>query len=40
MTPQLFARVHESLKELQSATKQVPFVLQIGDLLEGLCGSE
>lgn len=40
MTPRLFARVREGLKELQGATKHVPFVLQLGDLLEGLCGSD
>src|SRR3954447_12951609 len=40
MTPRLFARVRERLKQLQTTTKHVPFVLQLGDLLEGLCGSD
>jgi hypothetical protein len=40
LTPKLFARVRESLNELNKAKTQVPFVLQLGDLLEGLCGNE
>jgi hypothetical protein len=40
MTPRLFARVAEKLTELQAATRPVPFVLQLGDLLEGLCGND
>src|SRR3954467_12317542 len=40
LTPQLFARVRESLAELNQAMTHVPFVLQLGDLLEGLCGTE
>jgi len=40
MTPRLFVRVGECLSELQRATKRVPFVLQLGDLLEGLCGND
>src|SRR5207244_4260344 len=40
MTPRLFARVSENLSELQRAKTHVPFVLQLGDLLEGLCGTE
>src|SRR5262245_31970139 len=37
MTPRLFARVRESLSELSRLKTNVPFVLQLGDLLEGLC---
>src|SRR5437667_11990770 len=40
LTPKLFARVRQSLAELSKAKTQVPFVLQLGDLLEGLCGTE
>src|SRR5881394_739339 len=40
MTPQLFARVRNSLAALAQTKTHVPFVLQLGDLLEGLCGSE
>src|SRR5437667_6604798 len=40
LTPRLFARVRESLAELNKAKTHVPFVLQLGDLLEGLCGNE
>lgn len=40
ITPKLLARVRESLAELSREKKNVPFVLQLGDLLEGLCGSE
>jgi hypothetical protein len=40
MTPRLFARVRESLAELAQAKTRVPFVLQLGDLLEGLCGTD
>ncbi|PYK08567.1 MAG: metallophosphoesterase [Verrucomicrobia bacterium] len=40
MTPRLFARVRESLAALEKAKASVPFVLQLGDLLEGLCGTE
>src|SRR5437868_11657943 len=40
LTPKLFARVRESLAELNKAKTHVPFVLQLGDLLEGLAGSE
>src|SRR5436190_13508128 len=40
LTPKLFDRVRESLNELNKAKTHVPFVLQLGDLLEGLCGSE
>lgn len=39
MTPRLLARVRESLAELSSGNTTVPFVLQLGDLLEGLCGN-
>ena len=40
MTPRLFARVRESLAALNQANTNVPFVLQLGDLLEGLCGTD
>lgn len=41
VTPQLFATVRETIKELnQNPATRVPFVLQAGDLVEGLCGSE
>lgn len=40
MTPKLLGRVRDSLAELSREKKNVPFVLQLGDLLEGLCGSE
>jgi hypothetical protein len=40
LTPKLFARVRESLAALNDAKTNVPFVLQLGDLLEGLAGSE
>jgi hypothetical protein len=35
ITPKLFATVRQSVAETQSA-----FVLQVGDLVEGLCGTE
>jgi len=40
LTPKLFARVRESLSELNKTKTHVPFVLQLGDLLEGLAGTE
>jgi hypothetical protein len=40
LTPRLFSRVRESLTQLDQAKTRVPFVLQLGDLLEGLCGTE
>src|SRR6478672_5810019 len=40
LTPKLFTRVRESLAALQDTKTQVPFVLQLGDLLEGLCGTD
>jgi len=40
LTPKLFARVRESLTALNAAKTHVPFVLQLGDLLEGLAGTE
>jgi hypothetical protein len=39
MTPRLLARVRDDLAALQQAKTPVPFVLQLGDLLEGLCGN-
>jgi hypothetical protein len=39
MTPRLLSRVRDSLAELSREKTTVPFVLQLGDLLEGLCGS-
>lgn len=39
--PLLFARVRETITRLnQSTATQVAFVLQVGDLVEGLCGNE
>jgi hypothetical protein len=40
MTPRLLARVRDSLAELTQAQRSMPFVLQLGDLLEGLCGND
>jgi hypothetical protein len=40
LTPKLFARVRESLAALKASKTHVPFVLQLGDLLEGLAGTE
>lgn len=41
MMPRLFARVREEIAELNRAPEtRVAFVLQAGDLVEGLCGSE
>jgi hypothetical protein len=39
-TPSLLARVRTACHDLQRERAHVPFVLQLGDLLEGLCGSE
>jgi hypothetical protein len=39
MTPKLLARASESLVALRREKFDVPFVLQLGDLLEGLCGT-
>src|SRR5689334_1043298 len=39
MTPRLFSRVTQMLNEFQAEKRPVPFVLQLGDLLEGLCGN-
>jgi hypothetical protein len=39
--PQLFATVRETIAELNRTPKtRVAFVLQVGDLVEGLCGTE
>jgi hypothetical protein len=40
LTPKLFARVRESLAALKASKTNVPFILQLGDLLEGLAGTE
>lgn len=41
VTPLLLARVRETIARLnQSAATRVAFVLQAGDLVEGLCGNE
>ena len=40
MTPRLFERVRQSLAAFDKFKTHVPFVLQLGDLLEGLCGNE
>jgi len=39
MTPRLLSSVRDSLSRMAAAKKNVPFVLQLGDLLEGLCGN-
>lgn len=39
-TPQLLKRVAVACQGLEQAGAAVPFILQLGDLLEGLCGSE
>src|SRR6187200_1395883 len=39
MTPRLLGRVSESLAALARNYEHVPFVMQLGDLLEGLCGT-
>ena len=39
-TPQLLERVRANCESLQQAGATIPFVLQLGDLLEGLCGSQ
>ncbi len=39
--PRLFPRVREAIAALNRSPKtSVPFVLQVGDLVEGLCGSD
>ncbi len=39
--PQLFAAVKATVVDLnRAAERRVPFVLRVGDLVEGLCGSE
>ena len=41
VTPMLFSTVRETLKELNGdAAAQAAFVLQVGDLVQGLCGNE
>lgn len=39
LTPLLLARAADDLNRLKTAKAQVPFILQLGDLLEGLCGN-
>jgi hypothetical protein len=39
-TPRLLEQVRRACGDLDRAGKQVPLVLQLGDLLEGLCGNE
>lgn len=38
--PRLFATVRETIAERKVANAPVSFVLQVGDLVEGVCGSE
>jgi len=38
--PQLFATVRETVADLKASGTRVPFVLHVGDLVEGLCGNE
>ncbi|HEY5910003.1 MAG TPA: metallophosphoesterase [Verrucomicrobiae bacterium] len=38
--PQLFARLRETLAELSSSPNRLAFLIQVGDLVEGLCGNE
>lgn len=40
LVPQLFATVHETIADLKRAGESPAFVLQVGDFVEGLCGSE
>ena len=41
VTPQLFATVKNTIADLNlNPATRVPFVVQVGDLVEGLCGSE
>lgn len=39
LTPKLLDRVRVTCRQLAAAKANVPFVLQLGDLLEGLCGT-
>src|SRR6185437_3339484 len=38
-TPRLLENAWDKIKELRQQQIEVPFVIQIGDLVEGLCGS-
>jgi hypothetical protein len=38
-TPGLLAEVAKAVKDLEAQNIAVPFVIQVGDLVEGLCGS-
>jgi len=40
ITPRLFATVRETISDLKQSTVPPAFVLQVGDLVEGLCGTE
>src|ERR1044071_8265552 len=41
VTPKLFTKVRESISDSrQPGQRNVQFVLQVGDLVEGLCGTE
>lgn len=40
ITPRLFATVRETIADLQSSPARPAFVLQLGDLVEGLCGTD
>ena len=40
LTPRLFATVRETIADVNRSGPRVAFVLQAGDLVEGLCGSE
>jgi UDP-2,3-diacylglucosamine pyrophosphatase LpxH len=40
ITPQLFTTVRNVIAERQNGSAPVAFVLQVGDLVEGLCGNE
>jgi UDP-2,3-diacylglucosamine pyrophosphatase LpxH len=40
ITPRLFATVRETIADLRASAAKPAFVLQVGDLVEGLCGNE
>src|SRR6185369_1820401 len=39
LTPRLLQRVRSGAKKLTDAGRSLPLILQLGDLLEGLCGN-